>query len=122
MNEQMTRLYSAAKSLKGIEGPSAIAKLLNVSPQTINNWEDRGISQDGLLRAQEIIGCDAIWLRDATGTMTPGSSDIEIDEMIELMALYQQSNTRGRTSILSFARSAAKRGAARWARSAGDQS
>jgi len=116
MNVQMTRLYSAAKTLKGIEGQSAVAKLLNVSPQTVNNWEERGISNDGLLKAQESVGCDAIWLRDGTGQMAPGSSEIDTDGIIELIALYQQSTSRGRAMILDLARNAAKHGAIRWTR------
>ncbi len=38
------------------------------------------------------------------------------DELIELLALYQQSDERGRENILSLARSAAKHGIARWVR------
>jgi hypothetical protein len=117
MNDQMTRLYLAAKTLRGVDGPSAIAKLLNVSPQTVHNWEDRGISQDGLLKAQEQVGCNAIWLRDGAGQMTPGGGEIEMDEMIELLALYQQSSQNGRSMILDIARSCAKRGNIRWTRS-----
>jgi DNA-binding XRE family transcriptional regulator len=70
MHEQMKRLYAAAKNLRDVEGQSAVAKLLNVSPQTINNWEARGISNEGLLKAQEVIGCDAIWVRDGGRPMT----------------------------------------------------
>ncbi|MGZ9713920.1 hypothetical protein ACXX82_24285 [Glaciimonas sp. GNP009] len=117
MNEQMVRLYHAANALRGLNGQSALAKLLNVSPQTVNNWEDRGISNDGLLKAQEAVGCDAIWLRDGIGKMQPGNSEIEADEMIELIALYQQSTSRGREMILDLARSAAKHGTIRWVRS-----
>jgi len=120
MNEQMIRLYSAAKTLQGINGPSAIAKLMNVSPQTVNNWEDRGISNDGLLKAQESVGCDAIWLRDGTGKMSHNSSDAVIDEIIELIALYQQSTSRGREMILDLARNSAKLGVVRWARNTGN--
>lgn len=73
MHPQMTRLYQAAAELRHAEGQSAVAKLLNVSPQTVNNWEVRGISSDGLLSAQEVIGCNAIWLRDGVGDMVgPG--------------------------------------------------
>lgn len=118
MHDQMTRLYLAAKTLRGIEGPSAVARLMNVSPQTLNNWEaeDRGISNEGLLKAQESIGCDAIWLRDGTGHMMGGAGDVNADEMIELLALYQQSTSKGRDMILDLARSAAKRGVLRWGR------
>jgi hypothetical protein len=76
MHPQMTRLYQAAAELCKAEGQSAIAKLLNISPQRVNNWEVRGISNEGLLSAQEIIGCNAIWLRDGMGDMVgPGISN-----------------------------------------------
>lgn len=74
MHEQMTRLYFAAKALRHVEGQSDVAKLLNESPQTLNNWEARGISKGGMLTAQEVIGCNAVWLRDGTGNMTSGQA------------------------------------------------
>lgn len=116
MNAQTERLYLAAKTLHQVDGSSAVAKLLNVSPQTVNNWEERGISNDGLLRAQELMGCNAIWLRDGSGSMTNAGSDVSADEIIELVALYQQSTARARDMILDLARSSAKRGSIRWAR------
>lgn len=69
MHAQMDRLYQAAYELKGIRGQTALAFALNESPQTLSNWESRGISSNGLLSAQEKIGCNAIWVRDGVGTM-----------------------------------------------------
>lgn len=43
------------------------------------------------------------------------------DEMIELLALYQQATKRGRENIMSFARGVAKRGAARWRKVTADK-
>lgn len=43
------------------------------------------------------------------------------DHLIELLALYQQSDDRGRENIMSLARSAAKHGTAKWARVGTDQ-
>ncbi|MGW8391112.1 XRE family transcriptional regulator [Pseudoduganella sp. HUAS MS19] len=70
MNIQMTRLYEAAKALRGIDGQSDVARALNASPQTINNWEARGISKPGLLKAQAVFGCSATWLESGLGPMT----------------------------------------------------
>ncbi|MBS1170591.1 MAG: peptidase [Burkholderiaceae bacterium] len=69
MHEQMTRLYEAAKNLKKIDGPSELARRLGTSPQTINNWERRGISNSGMLQAQKEIGCSAEWLKTGRGLM-----------------------------------------------------
>lgn len=69
MHESMARLYRAAKDLRGIEGQSAVAELLGYSPQVLNNWETRGISQGGAIRAQEKIGCSPAWLTRGEGWM-----------------------------------------------------
>jgi DNA-binding transcriptional regulator YiaG len=74
MHEQMTRLYRAAETLKKAVGPAAVARLLNMSQGRVQNWESRGISVEGLLEAQEKIGCDAIWLRDGVGDMVRGKT------------------------------------------------
>lgn len=64
MHETMTRLYQAAKELRGLETPTDVANALNQSPQTIKNWEYRGMSQGGMVIAQEVIGCSASWLKN----------------------------------------------------------
>lgn len=75
MHEQMERLYEAAKILRGVEGQSAVARLLNASPQTVKNWESRGISKDGMITAQEVIGCSSTWLKNGTGEMVAESAE-----------------------------------------------
>src|ERR1041385_8538038 len=75
MNIQMTRLYEAAKALRGLDGQSDVARALNASPQTINNWEARGISKPGLLKAQAIFGCSATWLETGLGPMTVSDAE-----------------------------------------------
>jgi hypothetical protein len=70
MHETMTRLYEAAKQLQvkpAIEGQSDLARALNVSPQVINNWEERGISRDGAITAQQLLGINAVWIRKNEG-------------------------------------------------------
>jgi phage repressor protein C with HTH and peptisase S24 domain len=51
---------------------------MNASPQTINNWEARGISKAGLLDAEKIIGCSAVWLQTGNGSMVIGEYREEI--------------------------------------------
>lgn len=72
MHEQMIRLYEAAEKMKNVTGQSAVSRLLNASPQTVKNWEQRGISGDGMLDAQQIIGCSAVWIRSGYGPMVVG--------------------------------------------------
>lgn len=73
MHETMLRLYEAAKAIKGWEGPSNIAQKLNQSPQTLNNWESRGMSKRGMITAQAVIGCSAGWLETGHGEMVFGA-------------------------------------------------
>jgi phage repressor protein C with HTH and peptisase S24 domain len=66
----MERLYRAAKELKGIANQAELARALNQSSQTVNNWEARGMSKAGMLKAQEELGCSAVWLQTGVGPMT----------------------------------------------------
>jgi phage repressor protein C with HTH and peptisase S24 domain len=75
MHKQMERLYEAAQKLQGIIGQSNLARGLNTSPQTVKNWETRGISNQGLLTAQRVIGCDATWLESGRGNMQQQAFD-----------------------------------------------
>ena len=65
----MKRLYAAALALRQESGQSNVARLLNASPQTVKNWESRGISQSGAIKAQAVIGCDAAWITEGAGEM-----------------------------------------------------
>jgi hypothetical protein len=61
MHPSAERLYLAARSF-GVEGQSAVARWLNEAPQTINNWEKRGVSMRGALEAQKKTGHSAAWI------------------------------------------------------------
>ena len=73
MNEQTARLFEAAKTLLNLTEPHQIAKRMHISQQTLKNWESRGISDAGLLDAEQYIGCSAIWLRTGYGEMCRGA-------------------------------------------------
>lgn len=70
MHDTMIRLYEAARLLCGLKTPTEVARLLNLSPQVVNNWERRGISKAGMLDAQEKVGCSAVWLMTGQPPMT----------------------------------------------------
>jgi phage repressor protein C with HTH and peptisase S24 domain len=74
IHETAARLLEAAKILKGAEGPSDVARLLGVSPQQVTNWKSRGVSTEGMLDAQRLIGCSATWLQTGEGEMIDASS------------------------------------------------
>jgi phage repressor protein C with HTH and peptisase S24 domain len=67
------RLMEAARVMKGATGPSDVARLLGVSPQKVTNWLARGVSKEGMLDAQRIIGCSAIWIQTGEGEMVDAS-------------------------------------------------
>lgn len=80
MHETTSRLYEAARVLRGLTTPTEVARLLNVAPQNVNNWERRGMSKAAMLDAQEKLGCSAVWLMTGEGPMlgsvtAPTSSD-----------------------------------------------
>lgn len=78
IHPSVQRLYSAARELRDVTGPSAVARLLGASPQTMNNWESRGISEGGALKAQQVIGCDANWVLHGNGLMEFKAKNPEI--------------------------------------------
>jgi hypothetical protein len=55
----MVKLYKIAKDSQGLVGQSAVARALVESPQTVKNWEKRGISKGGAMKAQAVFGCNA---------------------------------------------------------------
>lgn len=69
MHETMKRLYEVAKEKYGISGQSDLAKKLNQSPQSLNNWEARGMSKAGILLASKALNISATWLE--TGISQP---------------------------------------------------
>lgn len=57
-----------AKLAANITVKAELARRLNISGQRIQNWQARGVSDEGMLDAQEILGINAIWIRSGTGT------------------------------------------------------
>jgi phage repressor protein C with HTH and peptisase S24 domain len=68
MHPTMERLYKFVEDNFGIVGQTEVAtRLNNQSPQTLNNWEARGISKAGILLAAEVFGINSTFLE--TGKM-----------------------------------------------------
>lgn len=72
MHPSIERLYQAAKQIRDITGQSAVARLLNESPQTVKNWETRGVSRSGAMTAEAALGVRAAWLLTGDGEMLTG--------------------------------------------------
>lgn len=91
MHETMERLYEAAEKLKGWVGQSDVARHLHQSPQTLNNWERRGMSKGGMLAAQRLVGCSAMWLETGLGSMlatAPGELSMFTPDQKQVMEMW----------------------------------
>jgi hypothetical protein len=75
MHASTERLYRAAAALRNVTGQSNVARLLNESPQTVKNWESRGVSDAGAIKSEGVIGCSAYWLATGEGLMHPAVSN-----------------------------------------------
>ena len=76
MHETFRRLFEAAKKVRpSIATVADLARSLNQSEQTINNWAYRGngVSKQGRLLAQRELGISATWVDDGQGQMLAGS-------------------------------------------------
>ncbi|AZR94988.1 hypothetical protein BBB39_15380 [Bordetella trematum] len=83
MHEQMARMYEAARAagrLSGEADQTDLARLLNVAPQNVHNWEKRGPSKDALLDAQAAFGVNATWVTTGSGPMFVGGAAPATDE------------------------------------------
>lgn len=96
MHETTERLYLAAKDLRKITGQSDLARALNASPQTVKNWESRGVSKQGMLDAQRLIGCSALWLETGLGTM------LAVNEKRADYNVEQGPDIRGTVPLISW--------------------
>lgn len=81
MHETMVRLYEAARKLKGLETQAEVARAFNFSQQRIKNWEARGMSKGGMLKAQEVFGCSATWLETGKPPMETVKPKSDSDQM-----------------------------------------
>ncbi|ENX2670176.1 helix-turn-helix domain-containing protein, partial [Neisseria gonorrhoeae] len=66
-HETVIRLFDAAKT-KGKNTPAETARLLNISQQTLKNWESRGISAKALPEVAQVLGVSETWLRTGEGS------------------------------------------------------
>lgn len=87
MHDTMTRLYEAIQTTRGVSGQTPVARLMNVSPQLIRNWEQRGVSLEGMLDAQEIMSVNAVWIRKGDGPMLLGEGRASVDGLADSMKL-----------------------------------
>ena len=78
MHETAQRLFLALQQVRGIgeiEGPSDVARAMNVTPNVITNWQTRGVSRDGMAAAEERHNIRALYLRTGVEPMfTTGTS------------------------------------------------
>lgn len=111
IHPQMERVYLAARAasiLDKDEGQSALADLLNVAPQLVNNWEARGPSKGGLLAIQAKLGINATWVEFGTQPQFVGAAAQTAQEQVGQYKVQQldprvgQLNTMEVDVLLAF--------------------
>lgn len=68
----MERMFAAARrrGLLGKDEATGMARLLNASPQAVNNWCTRGPSKQARLDLQRSTGISATWIETGEGPET----------------------------------------------------
>jgi transcriptional regulator with XRE-family HTH domain len=69
------RLYHAGVVLTGIRKKNDLALLLGFNPATLNFWEKNGMSDKGIARASDTLGCSPAWLAEGVGEMCVGTKE-----------------------------------------------
>lgn len=93
MHETMIRLYEAARLMRDLETQTDVALAMEQSPQTLSNWERRGMSKGGMLIAEEKLGCSAQWIRtgippmEARGAKADVIARMDDDGEVEVMRI-----------------------------------
>lgn len=133
--DQISKRIEKALEEKNGGNQSEMARFVGVTPQAVQKWiaGDSEPKGKNLKLAAEFLGMSEAELRygDPNGGKNKAHRVAQVvppylldqptpDEIIELIALFSQSNARGRSNILSLARTAAKSGAMKWARVAKD--
>lgn len=105
MHPTTERLYEAARELRKTTGQSAVAFLIGESPQTVKNWESRGISNQGAINAASVIGCNAQWLKMGIGQMADTPHDQRNSSEIPSGTVRASSDTKTvRAPVVVWAR------------------
>lgn len=80
MNDVFDRLQDKAKE-KGAIGNSAIARLLNESPQVVTNWQKRGIPPRKYLDIAKALGVSVEWLQTGKESRKETTYNLASDAM-----------------------------------------
>lgn len=99
MHETTQRLYEAAKS-REIIGQSNVARALGVSPQTVKNWETRGVSKAGIIKAQHVFFCNATWLATGEGVKELGKTTDRRKQLLD--AAYENLSDAQKDQLLQI--------------------
>jgi len=127
------RLVQARKAAKLTQ--QAAAKKVGMSQGTLGELEREGQGSSYTAALATLYGVDSLWL--ATGKGSPDlktprlevvpaqeihPDQVDLNDVIELLALFQQASKNEREFILESARQASKARQAKWVRLGGDKS
>lgn len=134
-NQFGPRLEEALKIAK--KDRQELADAIGISVQALSQLiigKSKSATAENTAKAAKFLGVDFFWLATGQGKpVGPQTAAIQVsqetepysvisttDEIIELIALYQQASERGRANILDLARSAVKQTSLRWQRVANE--
>lgn len=79
MDSSYIRLMEAAKkatlgTANAISRPGELARHMNESPQRIHNWQVRGVSKEGAIKAEGLYGVSASYILEGSESQAPHPS------------------------------------------------
>lgn len=89
MHPSMRRFYLAAGRLAHpLRSQSELARALGQSPQTVNNWESRGVSTKGATLAQQSLGISSTWILEGSEPIfvSPGEPSQSVQRTRQIIA------------------------------------
>jgi hypothetical protein len=111
ISDSMARLYQAIDELTHVQGKANVARLLNVSPQKINNWELREVSFEGAVEVEKRFGVSPLWIKTGEGQMIAGKSRpmyFPSEEAMTIAHLYDKASTIDKVGVWLALKSVAK--------------
>jgi len=101
MHDSAVRLYEAA-ACSGFDYPTAIATAMGISPAMVANWEKRGVSKEGCMKAQEVFGYSSNWI--LTGAEPKMASVTFTQDELDILNTVSQLPTDQKRTALAIIR------------------
>jgi hypothetical protein len=102
-HESYTRLLKAAEKLKGMTVVADIARLLDVTSQTMNHWKNGGVAHTQLVESEKRVGALPLWIETGEGAMTKSLRDMSLTAQQEqLLYNFETLDPAAREALLNM--------------------